>query len=420
MSNHAAEKAIVLTDDDSDDTAIRPFRIEIPQAEVDDLRYRLRRTRWPRELPGVGWKRGVPLGYLIELAEYWRTSYDWRAHEASINRFPQYTTVIDGAPVHFLHVRSRAPDAIPLMLIHGWPGSIVEFLDAISPLTDPLAHGGDGSQAFHLVIPSLPGHGFSGPLTEPGWTHGRIAKAFTELMARLGYERYGVQGGDVGAFIAPEMARLDPTHVIGVHVNALVTFPSRDPAEVAGLTAAEQERMARQKRFQEDMAGYLQIQSTRPQTLAYGLTDSPAGQLAWIVEKFKEWSDPATRFAEDVAHTDRILTNVSLYWFTRTAGSSANRYYEALHDPTAWAPKPRSGVPTGVLVSLTQDVAVRRFAERDHNVVHWSEFERGGHFFALEQPQQFAADVREFFRRSPTARVPGPQQRAPLAVDQRA
>ena len=399
MSNPAAEKAILLTDDESSDTAIRAFRIEIPQAEIDDLRFRLRRTRWPRELSGVGWKRGVPLGYLIELAEYWRTSYDWREHEAHINRFPQYTTVIDGAPVHFLHVRSMAPDATPLMLIHGWPGSIVEFLDTIGPLTDPPADASKRSQAFHLVIPSIPGHGFSGPLTAPGWTHGRIAKAFTELMAQLGYERYGVQGGDAGAIIAPEMARLDPTHVIGVHVNALVTPPCGDPAEMAGLTVAEQERMARHQRFREDMAAYLHIQSTRPQTLAYGLTDSPAGQLAWIVEKFKEWSDPATRFAEDIAHTDRILTNVSLYWFTRTAGSSANRYYEALHDPAAWAPKARSRVPTGVLVSQTQDVTIRCFAERDHNVVHWSEFERGGHFFALEEPEQFAADVREFFRR---------------------
>jgi epoxide hydrolase len=301
-------------------------------------------------------------------------------------------------------VRSSAPDATPLMLIHGWPGSIVEFLDTIGPLTDPSMHGTARAQAFHLVIPSIPGHAFSGPLPETGWTDGRIAKAFTELMARLGYQRYGVQGGDAGASIAPEMARLDPAHVIGVHVNALVTFPSGDPAEMAGLTEAERQRIARHERFREDMAGYLHIQSTRPQTLAYALTDSPAGQLAWIVEKFKEWSDPAARFAESVAHTDQLLTNVSLYWFTRTAGSSANRYYEALHDPTAWTPKARSGVPTGVLVSLTQDVAIRRFAERDHNVVHWSEFERGGHFFALEEPRQFVADVREFFRRLRTDR----------------
>jgi len=398
MSN-LAKKTFPVADADSTDTAIHPFRIAVPQAEVDDLRYRLQRTRWPRELPGVGWKRGVPLGYLIELAEYWRTTYDWRQHEAGINRFPQFTTVIDGMPVHFLHVRSRAPDAIPLMLIHGWPGSIVEFVDTIRPLTDPHPQGEDHSQAFHVVIPSIPGHGFSAPLSETGWTHGRIAKAFNQLMERLGYERYGVQGGDIGAFVAAEMARLDPTHVIGVHVNALVTFPASDPAELTGLTPAEQDRIARQKRFHEDMAGYLRIQSTRPQTLAYGLNDSPAGQLAWIVEKFKEWTDPTARFAEAVGNTDRILTNVSLYWFTRTAGSSANLYYETLHDPTAWARKPRSGVPTGVLVSMMQDVAIRRFAERDHNIVHWSEFERGGHFFALEQPELWVEDVQQFFRR---------------------
>jgi epoxide hydrolase len=394
-----ARRMTAPADTDSADRAVRRFRIEVPQADVDDLCYRLHRSRWPRELPGVGWRRGVALGYLIELAEYWRTSYDWRQHEASLNRLPQYTTVIDGAPVHFLHVRSTVPDAIPLMLIHGWPGSIVEFLDSIGPLTDPRPRAGDQPQGFHLVIPSIPGHGFSGPLTESGWTHARIAKAFAELMARLGYERYGVQGGDVGAFIAPEMARLHPTRVLGVHVNALITSPSGDPTEIAGLTEAERERLARQQRFHQEMAGYLRLQSTRPQTLAYALTDSPAGQLAWIVEKFKEWTDPATRFAEDVANSDRILTNVSLYWFTRTAGSSANLYYEALHHPTAWGPKARSGVPTGVLVSLTQDIAIRCFAERDHHIVHWSEFERGGHFFALEQPAQFVADVQQFFRR---------------------
>ena len=394
---NAAKRTITLVDPDSADTAIQPFRLEVPQVEIDDLRYRLHRTRWPREQPGVAWKRGVPVGYLMELAEYWRTSYDWREHEANINRFPQYTTVVDGAVVHFLHVRSRAPNALPLMLIHGWPGSIMEFVDTIGPLTDPHLHGGDRTQAFHLVIPSIPGHTLSGPLTETGWTHGRIARAFTELMARLGYERYGVQGGDVGALIAPQMARLAPRHAIGVHVNALVTLPYGDPADMAGFTAAEQERVARHKRFHQDMAGYLHIQSTRPQTLAYGLTDSPAGQLAWIVEKFQEWTDPATRFAHDVANTDRILTNVSLCWFTRTAASSANLHYEALHDPSAWAPKGRSGVPTGVLVSLTQDVATRRLAERDHNIVHWSESERGGHFFALEQPKLFVEDVRQFF-----------------------
>jgi epoxide hydrolase len=398
---NAAKRTIAFTDTDSADTAIYPFRLEVPQVEVDDLRYRLHRTRWPRELPGADWIRGVPVGYLMELAEYWRTSYDWRAHETSINRFPQYTTTVDGTRVHFLHIRSAAPDAIPLMLIHGWPGSVVEFVDTIGHLTDSSLHRGGRKQAFHLVIPSIPGHTLSGPLSETGWTHGRIANAFAELMARLGYARYGIQGGDLGACVALQMARLAAGHVIGVHVNALVTSPSGDPAEMAGLTAAEQEDVSRHERFHQEMTGYLHIQSTRPQTLAYGLTDSPAGQLAWIVEKFQEWTDPATRFAHDIANTDRILTNVSLYWFTRTAGSSANLYYEARHDPPASTPRARSEVPIGVLVSLTRDMAIRRFAERDHNIVHWRESERGGHFFALEQPQLFVEDLREFFGRVP-------------------
>jgi epoxide hydrolase len=397
---NAAKRTMTFPDADSADTAIQPFRLEVPQVEVDDLRYRLHRTRWPRELPGVGWKRGVPAGYLMELAEYWRTSYDWREHEASINRFPQYTSIVDGTPVHFLHVRSAAPDAIPLMLIHGWPGSVVEFFDTIGHLTDSRLHGGDRKQAFHLVIPSIPGHTLSGPLSETGWTHARVANAFAELMARLGYVRYGVQGGDVGALIALQMARLAPGHVIGVHVNALVTSPGGDPTEIDGLTAAEQERLTRHKRFHQEMAGYLHIQSTRPQTLAYGLTDSPAGQLAWIVEKFQEWTDPASRFAHDIANTDWILTNVSLYWFTRTSGSSANLYYEGLHDPHAWAPRMRSAVPIGVFVSLTQDMAIRRLAERDHNIVHWTESERGGRFLALEQPQLFVEDMRQCFCRA--------------------
>ncbi|MEA2594531.1 MAG: epoxide hydrolase [Thermomicrobiales bacterium] len=220
----------------TDTTTIHPFRIDVPQEDLDDLRERLARTRWPSELPGVSWSRGVPTAYLKDLADYWRTDYDWRAAEARLNEFPQFTSTIDGVNIHFLHVRSPEPEALPLMLIHGWPGSIVEFLEMIGPLTDPRAHGGDPTDAFHLVIPSIPGFAYSGPLGEAGWTHGRIAKAFTELMRRLGYERYGVQGGDVGAFEAPLMGRLDPAHVVGVHVNALVTFPSGDPIDMADLT----------------------------------------------------------------------------------------------------------------------------------------------------------------------------------------
>jgi epoxide hydrolase len=332
------------------------------------------------------------------LREYWRTGYDWRAHEARLNAFPQFTTTIDGQTMHFLHVRSPEPNATPLLLIHGWPGSFVEFIELIGPLTDPAAHGGDPGDAFHVVIPSVPGFGFSTPLSETGWTHGRIAKAFTELMARLGYDSYGVQGGDIGAFEAPLMGQLDAEHVIGVHVNALVTFPTGDPAELEGLTAAEQERLARFQNFEQDMSGYMSIQGTRPQTLAYGLADSPTGQLAWIVEKFKEWTDPAAALPEDAVDRDHILTNISIYWFTDTAGSSANLYYETYHDPSLFAPRERGTVPTGVAVSTTQDVAIRRLAERDHNIVRWTEFDKGGHFAALENPEFLIDDVRAFFR----------------------
>jgi pimeloyl-ACP methyl ester carboxylesterase len=377
---------------------IRPFHIDIPQAEVDDLVQRLAATRWPSEIPGAAWSRGVPVDYLKGLADYWRNDYDWRAHEARLNQFPQFTTEIDGQTLHFLHVRSAEPNALPLMLIHGWPGSFVEFIDLVGPLTDPVSHGGDAADAFHVVVPSVPGHGFSIPLSETGWTHGRIAAAFTELMARLGYDRYGVQGGDIGAFEAPLMGRLDPEHVIGVHVNALVTFPSQDPADLEGLTDAEQERLARFQHFEQEMMGYAQIQGTRPQTVSYGLSDSPAGQLAWIVEKFKEWTDPAAALPENAVDRDHILTDISVYWFTNTAASSANLYYETFHDPAMFAPKERGTAPTGVAVFTTQDIAIRRFAEREHNIVHWSEIDRGGHFAALEAPDLLLNDVRGFFR----------------------
>jgi pimeloyl-ACP methyl ester carboxylesterase len=390
-----------LPDRGSDSAAIVPFRIAIPQAAIDDLKARLGNTRWSDELPDAGWRRGVPLDYLKELATYWQAKYDWRSHEANLNEYPQFTTGIDGQTVHFLHVQSPEPDATPLMLIHGWPGSIVEFLDVIGPLSDPRAHGGDPADAFHLVIPSIPGHGFSRPLSATGWSTHRIAKAFTKLMSRLGYGRYGVQGGDVGAFIAPEMGRTDPAHIVGIHVNSLVQIPTM-PQIMAGLvmmSKAGRVRLARFKHFNDDMRGYDFIQATRPKTLAYGLTDSPAGQLAWIVEKFKEWVDPAAKLPEGAIDRDRILTNVSVYWFTGTAGSSANLYYETLHDPKAKERKARNTVPTGVAVFLTQDVTIRRWAERENNIVHWTEFDHGGHFAALEVPEFLVDDMRRFFRK---------------------
>jgi pimeloyl-ACP methyl ester carboxylesterase len=378
-------------------TRIRPYRISVPQADLDDLRERLARTRWARDLPGAGWERGVPTGYLRELADYWAQEYDWRAHEAALNAHAQFITTIDGASVQFLHLRSAQPDATPLLLLHGWPGSIVEFLDMIGPLTDPAAYGGDPADAFHLVIPSLPGYGFSGPLTETGWTDGRTAAALAELMDRLGYDRYGVQGGDVGAFIAPLIGRMAPGRVIGVHVNALVTFPSGDPAEMAALTGAERARLAAMEKWQQQSSAYLQVQGTRPQTIGQALTDSPSGLLAWIVEKFQEWTNPAALLPEDAVDRDRILTDVSIYWFTATAGSAAHTYYERFNDPSMWMPQERSTVPTAVAVFPT-DISIRPFASKTSNIVRWSEFDRGGHFAALEAPGLLTADIREFFR----------------------
>ncbi|HEX6472272.1 MAG TPA: epoxide hydrolase [Streptosporangiaceae bacterium] len=380
---------------------MRPFRVDIPQADLDDLRRRLADTRWPDELPGVGWDRGVPLGYLQELAEYWRTEYDWRAAEARLNSFPQFITEIDGANVHFLHVRSPEPDALPLLLTHGWPGSVVEFLDIVGPLTDPRAHGGDPADAFHLVIPSIPGYGFSRPLPETGWDVPRIAGAWAELMRRLGYERYAAQGGDAGSPISLALGTMFPDNVVGVHVNMLMTFPSGDPAELADLSEADQRRLGLLAKFDTDLSGYMKIQATRPQTLAYALTDSPAGQLAWIVEKFKEWTD-SDKVPEDAIDRDRLLTIVTIYWLTGTAGSSAQFYYEGAAAVRALAtgtPPPPVPVPVGVAV-FPRDifVPIRRFADRDiPAITRWTEFEHGGHFAAMEQPELLVDDVRAFF-----------------------
>ena len=381
---------------------MQPFRIDIPQADLDDLHRRIAATRWPDELPDVGWDRGVPVAYLKELAEYWRTSYDWRAAEARLNRYPQFSTEIDGADIHFLHVRSPEPDALPLLLTHGWPGSVAEFLDVIGPLSDPRAHGGDPADAFHLVIPSIPGYGFSRPLPEAGWDVPRIANAWAELMRRLGYDRYAAQGGDAGSPISLALATIHPDHVVGVHVNMLMTFPSGDPAEFEGLSESDQARLGGLVRFDQDLSGYMKIMATRPQTLAYGLTDSPVGQLAWIAEKFYEWTDAKT-VPEDAVDRDQLLTIVSIYWLTATAGSSAQFYYEgaeAVRAAVNGAKPPPVTVPVGVAV-FPRDifVPIRRFADRDlPTIAHWTEFDRGGHFAALEQPTLLVGDIQTFFR----------------------
>lgn len=376
-------------------TDIKPFHIDIPQTTLDDLHHRLDNTRWPDELPGVDWTYGVPLAYLKELTHHWRTSYDWRTHEKQLNDLPHHTTTIDGQNIHFIHVRSPEPDAMPLLLTHGWPGSIVEFLDVIGPLTDPRTHGADPTDAFHLVIPSIPGYGFSGPTTDTGWHTKRIAKAFAELMHRLGYDRYAAQGGDMGALISPDLGRADPDHVIGIHVNAAtVGFIPFQPPDQNTLTDLERDRWTRQQQFMDQGNGYFQIQATRPQTIAYALTDSPTAQLAWIIDKFHEWTHPADALPDQVIDRDRLLTNVMLYWLTGTAGSAARLYYEMTHTgewPT------RTTIPTGV-AAFAHDIPIRAYAEQNNTITHWTDFDTGGHFAALETPDLLVNDMRQFFR----------------------
>ncbi|MGW3358219.1 epoxide hydrolase family protein [Streptomyces bungoensis] len=375
---------------------VEPFRLDIAEADLDDLRRRLDRTRWPDELPGAGWDYGVPLAHLQELTRYWRHDYDWRAAEARLNEWPQYTTVIDGARVHFAHIRSPEPAATPLLMTHGWPGSLVEFTHVAGPLTDPARYGGDPADAFHLVLPSIPGFGLSGPTRERGWELRRVTAAFAELMRRLGHARYGVQGGDWGAAISRELGRTRP-EVIGVHLNLLPNgYMAHDPGDLSGLSPQEAEKTRRSwARFQawvRDRQGYADIQSTRPQTLAYGLTDSPVGQLAWIAEKFHEW-------AEHPVDRDLLLTNVMLYWLTATAGSSARLYYERAHADYWGTPPEPSAAPTAV-AHFPHDnfVLLEHIAQETNNVVQWTDHDRGGHFPALEEPDLLVDDIRRFFR----------------------
>ncbi|MGG1515643.1 epoxide hydrolase family protein [Paenibacillus oryzisoli] len=377
--------------------AIRPYRLETPQAALDDLTYRLTHTRWPDELPGAGWQYGVPLPFIKEMADYWCTAFDWRKQEQRLNEIPQYVTTIDGANLHFFHIPSPEASAMPLLLIHGWPSSPVEFLDLIGPLTDPSSYGGDPADAFHLIIPSIPGFGLSGPTEEAGWTPGRAAQAFAELMERLGYTQYGVQGGDMGAIIAPEMGRIAAGRVAGVHVNAATMgFIPMGPVEddvLATLSDAEKVRLGRLGQFMKERFGFNMIQSTRPQTLAYGLNDSPVGLLAWTAELFYGFGD-----AVGAVDPERFLTNLMLYWLNGTAGSSARMYYEAAHDPAAWAPKAPSETPIGVAVFQLSDVAIRHYAEQGNRIVHWSEFDRGTHFAVIDAPDLMIGDMRNFFR----------------------
>lgn len=382
---------------------MRPFHIAIPQDSLDDLRRRIAATRWPRELPGVGWDRGVPLKYLRELAEYWCTEFDWRAIERRLNRHPQFVAEIDRTNVHFLHARSPEPDAIPLILTHGWPSAFSEFIEVVGPLTEPAAHGGDPADAFHVVVPSMPGFGFSGPTESTGWNVPRIARAWAELMRRLGYTRYLAQGGDWGSVVSLNLGLAAPENVTGVHVNMFAAFPPDDPTAFADLDEADLARLEFTAHFEEDGAGWRYIQSTRPQTLAYGLTDSPVGQLAWITEKFKEWTDSA-KVPEDAVSRDELLTIVSIYWFTATAGSSAQLYYEANHLTEnfrrTWGGPWPLAMPVAVATFPADAVRpVRSFAERLlPTLTRWTEFDGGGHFPAFERPGDLVDDIRTFAR----------------------
>jgi microsomal epoxide hydrolase len=365
---------------------IEPFVVDVPDATLADLRDRLSRTRFPNEIDGIGWEQGTPLGALRDLVRYWRDEYDWRAHEARLNSYDNFVSDVDGQRIHFLHVQSPHPDATPLLLVHGWPGSIVEFLDAIEPLTDPP----DPADAFSLVVPSLPGYAFSAPTRDRGWNPRRIAAAFGTLMEELGYERYGVQGGDWGSIVVANLADLYPDRVVGLHLNLLMLPPApgetpRPPSESG-------------RRFAVSGSGYQQIQSTKPQTVGYGLEDSPAGLAAWIYEKFAEWSDCGAD-PESVFTRDQLLTNIMLYWVNAAATSSARLYWEMREAGVRALPQRRVSVPTGV-ANFPNEIArcERAHAERRYDVVHWTEHERGGHFAAMEQPAAFVEDVRTFFR----------------------
>jgi epoxide hydrolase len=379
---------------------VTEFHIEIPEADLSDLRERLARTRWPESETVEDWSQGVPRAYMQELCSYWAEGYDWRATEARLNTLPHFRTEIEGLGIHFVHVRSPHPDALPLVITHGWPGSIVEFLKVIGPLADPTAYGGDAADAFHVVCPSLPGYGFSDKPTQRGWTVERIANAWTRLMARLGYERYGAQGGDWGTSIATSIGQQDPDHVAGIHLNPPIAAP--DPATFDDLTETERAALAAREHSREWDSGYSAQQATRPQTVGYGLVDSPAGLCAWIVEKFWSWTD-CDGHPENVLTRDELLDNVMLYWLPGTGASSARLYWESIRQVSKRLNRANVDVvtvPTGGSIFPKENPRPsRRWAEKRYtNIRYWNELDKGGHFAAFEQPDLFVGEVRSFFR----------------------
>jgi microsomal epoxide hydrolase len=376
-------------------SSIESFEVRVPEPVLTDLQERLARWRRPNQIAGVGWDQGTELTYLDSLVRYWQKDYDWRATEHELNRLDQYLTEIEGQPIHFIHARSPHEGALPLLLSHGWPGSVVEFLDVIGPLTDPVAHGGDEADAFHVVAPSLPGYGFSGPTTQLGWNPRRIAGAFAQLMADLGYERYGAQGGDWGSVISANVADIDAAHVAGLHLNFVAA--GRPEGDNEPLTDSERQAMDDMHAWRRTGAGYQEIQGTKPQTLGYGLEDSPAGLAAWIVEKFRSWSN-CDGDVERSFTKDRLLDNIMLYWVNATATSSTRLYYEMRQAAGSAMPHNYIAVPTGIANYPAEITKVpRRWVEHRYRVTHWADMDRGGHFAAMEVPDLFVGDLRRFF-----------------------
>lgn len=372
---------------------IRPFRIDIPQAQLDDLKRRLKDTRWPEREAVEDWTQGTPLSYVQEVCEYWADSYDWRATEARINAFPQFITEIDGLDIHFIHVRSPHEGAAPLVITHGWPGSIVEFLKVIEPLSDPVKFGGQASDAFHVVAPSLPGYGFSGKPTKNGWGVEKIADAWAALMARLGYNRYFAQGGDWGSAVTTQIGARDPEHCAGIHLNMVTVRP--DPVD--NLTEREKSAIAGLQYYQDWDSGYSKEQSTRPQTVGYGLVDSPAGLAAWILEKFWAWTD-CNGHPENALTRDEMLDDIMLYWLPGTGASSARLYWESFGRGGGGATAVT--IPVGASIFPREIFRTsRRWAEKRYpNIVYWNDLEKGGHFAAFEQPEVFVNELRNCFR----------------------
>jgi epoxide hydrolase len=380
------------------DTSIHPFTIHVSDDDIADLKARLSRARLPDELPGTGWSYGTDTSYLAGLLLYWQHEFDWRAQEVRLNRFDQFVTDIDGLDIHFIHQRSPHPNAKPLLITHGWPGSIVEFHKIIEPLTRPELHGGDINDAFHVVAPSLPGFAFSEKPTVPGFNPEKMAHILAALMQRLAYDRYGVQGGDWGGIINRILAARYPDNVIGLHSNFVLANPPSDPDVRAATPAADLARREQRQAFMANETAYQQIQGSKPQTLGVGLNDSPAGLAAWIVEKFHGWSDLPSGNPEEKFTRDEMLTNISVYWFTQSITSSSRIYYEnravAMTEPLGFVSVPTAGAIFPKEIYLTP----RLWAEQSYNIVRWTEMPQGGHFAALEEPELLLADIRAFFR----------------------